>query len=96
MAKSRTPRVEMITWHDSSHPSESGWMSKEKAKQWVHADTLLCQTAGYVLGETKKSVTLALSITPYQAAQLVQIPKPAIKWRLDITPKQKGEKNGKA
>ena len=73
------PVILLIDWVDSVN--SSGWKPTDECK----ADLLICQTAGFLVEETKDAICLALNRTTrtgyYPFGELVSIPKVAIKAR---------------
>lgn len=79
-------KILLIEWDDSSHYNTVGWVHKDEADEYAKAPPLRCQSVGFLMGENSRSVTLAESVSATQAAELIKIPKSAIRWREELTP----------
>lgn len=85
-------RIILVEWEDSAHYGTKGWIDKDDAEAYAKKPPIRCQSVGFLIGDKKHSVTLAESIAPSQAGEVINIPKTAIRWRIDITPDQKHKK----
>lgn len=87
-----SPRIKLIHWHDSSHYGSVGWVDKDDVEKFGKEKPLTCQSVGFEVSRSETCVVLAESLTKNQAGEILKIPLSAIKWELDITPKQKKRK----
>ncbi len=56
----------LIEWADASHPTDSGWLDPDD----YHLDELTMYTAGWVVRETKTTITLAGSVTTHASGKV--------------------------
>ena len=75
MSKKRL-KFKRITWIDSASITGGGWHDADYADQ---IEPLEVKTAGYVVKETKKYITIASHVTEHQFSGEICIPKSAIK-----------------
>ena len=69
-------KIKKITWIDSASLSVGGWHHKDDIEQLV---PMVMKTAGYVVKETKRSITIASSVSEDgSACGEICIPKFAI------------------
>ena len=64
-----------VTWLDSCSLEGGVWHSKKTAKRVKPA---VCYSAGYVISESKKHITIAAHDSPYQTCGALTIPRGAI------------------
>ncbi len=78
----KMPKILLVDWYDSV--SKGSWQDRDDCK----AESLVCQSVGFLVDETKDYLCLALNrvteagYTPF--GQLISIPKVAIKRRVKI------------
>lgn len=77
----KPPKLELIEWLDSVAPGGTVWTDHETTEAQVPG---LCYTAGFVMKETRKSITLAGSWSVNQSAGIMCIPKSAIQRRAKL------------
>lgn len=68
-----------ITWLDSE--SECGWQNYDEAEKYAKRSIIECKTIGYLFYEDKKIIAVVQSYNPDNVADIMRIPKFAIKKR---------------
>lgn len=73
----KTYDIMTVSWIDSE--AVDGWQSKYEYHNYPGEEFVLCNSVGYLYGETDDALTIVTSISKDQVSGLMRIPRVAIK-----------------
>lgn len=78
-------RLVHLRWSDAYSPGDSGWL-RESAVIDDHTRPYICSAAGFLVHETKETLTVASQMThrAQSFSGIVTVPKRAVVWRRDL------------